>query len=272
MTQSPSLMESWQRHVLDCVTCSRASSDVELCQMGRNFWRVPSSPAAAPQAAATATTSPQPVSAALSPVSAGIPSSQLDIVAQRVRERVLAQTERGHQIAVPREKTSRLVSFSTAPGVVLSMPERDISVYDHMRSTIPYFVWLADRIAAYTMVVNETKRISRANNLVLNDDELGLVVRRAGGGAGGEDLFGDVERGMQHALQTAEIVANLMRVDDEARMLMQSLRGVAMMMREQLERSIGGLLVVDDETRQVIRSIRNIAIAMQGELERRLGT
>lgn len=221
---------------------------------------------------------PAPAPAILArPIPANMPNARfLTNIAQNVANKVLARSSNSDAaIAVPMEKTSKEISFSTAPGVMLNMPERDIEVYAEMKSTIKMLVILGEMVGKTIMVKEETKRVSKAENVELDEEQTAMIVAHIGGHFGArslEDLHGAFQAAASQMMRMGDRLGNFMRVDDDTRMVMKKVRTLAIDMQSELERSYGGRLQLDDEMRAVVRRCRLVAMELQGEIDRRIGT
>lgn len=251
---------AWQAHVSHCSFCSVGNSYAELCPAGKNFWAPPPSAASDQQTA--------PASEARAPE-----VNLVDQITKQVVARVVARSQSGGAISVPMEKTSRAVSFATAPNVVLHMPERDIEVYSEMKKMIQSMVLLADALAKSVLVAEETRRAIRTTSDV-SEHQVGMVLRRAGahfGVSSEEQLFYDFEMMTGKILTMGDRLGAFMRVDDETRRIMKSTRTLGIDMQGEMERD-PGRLKLDEETRKLVRPLRMLALELQGEIERRVGT
>jgi hypothetical protein len=200
-------------------------------------------------------------------------ASGLSSLASQVSERIMVKTSSGVSIAVPMEKTSSLISFSTAPGVILRMPERDITVYGEMKDVILRISQITEIMGAHVLFQGEMRQAapgaSQADVATTAID----VRRRTGLPIEPLDqvfgYFGDVA---SRVLRLGDSMGRLMTVDAETRRVIRSLRLLGIRMRGELERSFGGELVIDERSREVIQEARAVAIDLQGEIERRVGT
>ena len=281
--QNDSMLEAWQRHVLECRVCSAARDASEMCQMGKNFWRVPGSASmpipqqAAPtqQQAYQPQPPPQPQSQVIQYQHAQ--QSDLNSIANRVLERVVARTESGSSIAVPMQKTSRSVEIATAPGVILHMPERDIEVYSTMKSMIGRFLMLGEKLGTFMMAREEAKRFAREANVIIADTQTAMIVKQVADHRGmpgltAENLYNEFDEMTIMTIKLGDAIARFMAVDGETRHVMRDVRALGIDMKAEIERSSGGKLTLDGETPKVIRQMRMLAVTLQGEMERRLGT
>lgn len=282
-----SAIEAWKQHVLQCGLCGNAKSVGDLCPIGRNFWR-PSEVIYAAQPAPQVV--PQIVPQIAPPVFQSIPEPTvvhavpvaLDVraasqIAEHVVARVIARASSGAAIAVPMEKTSRAISFSTAPGVVMHMPERDIEVYAEMQSLIRCLVQVAGGLSHVMSVSEETEKLVKSTPGMekTSEGEVALIVQqaRARFGLGNdEELYAVFMDAARRVLKMGDRLGNFMRVDEETRRIIKAARTLAIDMQEILERSVGGVLKLDEAARRVIKPMRLFAIDLQGEIERRLGT
>lgn len=197
-------------------------------------------------------------------------------IARRVTERVVARTSSGAAIAVPMEKTSRAVSFSTAPGVVMHMPERDIEIYSEMQGMISKIARLADSLSKAVLVAEETKRFVELTPGMerVSQHQVAVVVRRVSshfGTGSEEELFYEFEQMTAMILRMGDRFGQFMRVDDETRKIIRTSRSLAIDMQGELERDPGRLRL-DEETRRLVRPLRMLALDFQSEIERRVGT
>jgi hypothetical protein len=197
----------------------------------------------------------------------------LSSLAAQVSERIMVKTSSGVSIAVPMEKTSSLVSFSTAPGVILRMPERDIAVYGEMKDVIWRISQITEVMGAHMLFQGEmhhaapgASRADAATTAIDVRRRTGLPIEPLDQVYG---AFGDVA---SRVLRLGDSMGSLMTVDDETRRVIRSLRMLGIRMRGELERSVQGELVIDERSREVIQEARSVAIDLQGEIERRVGT
>jgi len=197
----------------------------------------------------------------------------LSSLAAQVSERIMVKTSSGVSIAVPMEKTSSLVSFSTAPGVILRMPERDIAVYGEMKDVIWRISQITEVMGAHMLFQGEmhnaapgASRADAATTAIDVRRRTGLPIEPLDQVYG---AFGDVA---SRVLRLGDSMGSLMTVDDETRRVIRSLRMLGIRMRGELERSVQGELVIDESSREVIQEARAVAIDLQGEIERRVGT
>jgi hypothetical protein len=185
----------------------------------------------------------------------------------------MVKTSSGASIAVPMEKTSSLISFSTAPGVILRMPERDIAVYGEMKDVILRISWVTEVMGAHMLFQGEMQRAAPGASRVDAATTAIDVRRRTGLPIEPLDqvyaAFGDVA---SRVLRLGDTMGRLMTVDAETRRVIRSLRLLGIRMRGELERSVQGELVIDERSREVIQEARSVAIDLQGEIERRVGT
>ncbi len=293
-TKDISMLEAWQRHVLDCEHCSQARTGDKLCQMGMNFWRIPGSATMpivqevhpiVPMVSAPVPPSQQvamtvnvvPSAVPMSPAPAMAAAFDIGALAARVTERVVARSTSGAAIAVPMEKTSTSVEIRTSRDVVLRMPERDIEVYSAMRGAIPRFLRLAEMMGTFYLAEKEARQMARSAGVMLDDQQTAMVVRqvshaRGMGDLSAEQLYAEFEDVKMLVIRLGDYIGRFMAVDTETRAVMRDVRTLGMEMQGELERSPGGRLVVDDSSPQVTRGLRMLAVALQGEMERRLGT
>lgn len=301
--------EQWKRHVLECGICRNAQSPLDVCPMGRQLWAM--SPR--PQPVPVYQPAPQPVynvsSAPPSPsqqmpsaprpapvlpikssqpkgppvaesVAISIPANMPDAkfisaIAERVANKVVARTRSGAAIAVPMEKTSKEVSFSTGPGVVLNMPERDIEIYTEMKQAVGALARLGELVGKTIMVCEETKRESKSSEVELDEEQTALIISQVGrhfGASSQEQLYEAFAQVAQQVLRLGDRLGNFMKVDDETRKVIRSTRTLAIEMESELERSYGGRLPLDTDMRRIVRMARMVAMDLQGEIERRVGT
>jgi hypothetical protein len=287
----------WQTHVLSCPTCGAAKDFGGLCQAAQNFWKPPEIPQNAPNPSVSQNQRPlwlsqdqrmensqpqedprnsrieAPMRSNERPVALVLDGAGLSSLASQVSERIMVKTSSGASIAVPMEKTSSLISFSTAPGVVIRMPERDIAVYGEMKDVILRISQITEIMGAHVLFQGEMQRAapgaSRADAATTAID----VRRRTGLPIEPLDqvygAFGDVA---SRVLRLGDTMGRLMTVDAETRRVIRSLRLLGIRMRGELERSVQGELVIDESSREVIQEARAVAIDLQGEIERRVGT
>jgi hypothetical protein len=306
------LLESWQRHVLECKSCGMAAKPDDMCQMGKNFWRLPGSasfpveivqPVLPPVAAAAqpsqvfapSASAPQPIYAhnqpqyqpaayietQVAPLMPPPPQNparaDIERIASHVSERVAARTSTGASVLVPMEKQSRAVSFSTAPGVILHMPERDIEVYSFIKNMIIRYAILTEKLGTYLMAREEGKRFAREQGITLNDRETALVVRRVADARGvdgvtSEDLYLEFSEVTTQTIRLGDGMSRFMNVDTETRAIMKEVRQLYVDMQGEVERSSAGQLSLDEQSHRIVRQMRMLAVSLQGELDRRLGT
>lgn len=277
----PTLLEAWQRHVLQCAICARARNGQDLCTMGQNFWRIPGSAtmpvSQQPQPAAAVSAMPAIPTQAVAVVVNAPPAFDLNALASRVSERVIARTSTGAAIAVPMEKTSKSVEIRTSRDVTLQMPERDIEVYTIMKGSIGRLMRLAEALGVSILASDEARILSRGAGVVLQDHEVALVVRKATeargmGGVTMEQLYGEFSDVSMLVIRLGDAMGRFMMVDAETREVMRDVRKLGIEMQGELERAIGGSLQLDDGMRKITRALRMVAVSLQGEMERRLGT
>lgn len=279
---SAEVVDAWKAHVLDCGLCKNAASLSELCPIGKNFW-APTQVVREVQGNVGQGGGGQGVQGSVVGPGGGsvqalaIDSRMAAHIAQHVASRVMARASTGGAIAVPMEKTSKAISFSTAPNVVLHMPERDIEVYAEMQGLIRDLAMVAQILTNAVTSEEETKKFVRQTPALAhaNESEVALVVRhtRAQFGVGSdEQLYYDFSAVAAKVLRMGDRLGNFMRVDDETRRITKAARELAVDMREVIERSVGEALVLNEETRRVVRPMRRLAIDLQGEIERRVGT
>jgi len=278
---SSATVDAWKAHVLDCGLCSNAKSLGDLCPIGRHFWQPSSQPVEAsvvPEVVQSRSPQSQPQpELAQQPPSLAIDSRMASHMANQVAARVVARASSGAAIAVPMEKTSRAIAFSTAPGVVLRMPERDIEVYGEMQALIHRLVNLAQALSYAISVEEEARRFIKQTPGAQNatENEVALVVRhtRAQFNVGNDErLYDDFVALARQTLRMGDRLGNFMTVDVETRRISRAARTLGVDMQEVIERSSSGVLKLDDETRRVIKPMRLFAIDLQGEIERRIGT
>ena len=289
--QSDTMLEAWQRHVIECRVCGNAKNANEMCQMGKNFWRVPGS-ASMPMPSEAATPQqpyqPQPQPNYQAPRETAPPpqpsmqyqharESDINSIAHRVLERVVARTESGSSIAIPTQKTSRSVEIATAPGVILHMPERDIEVYSTMKGMIGRFLQLAEKLGTFMMAREEAKRFAREAQVIIGDSQTAMIVKQVADHRGmpnlsAESLYNEFDEMTVMTIKLGDTIARFMAVDTETRHVMRDVRALGIDMKGEIERSSGGRLTLDGETPKVIRQMRMLAVTLQGEMERRLGT
>jgi len=272
-------LESWQRHVMTCGECGNAKSTDSLCQMGKNFWRVPGS-VSMPMGGETVVEA-APVKPAMhlvpsKPMEAP-PRPQVDLSAfsKRVAERVVARTSTGHAVAIPREKTSSLLDIQISKDVQLRMPERDIEVYSAMKTMIKKYMDLAAMMGSTLMAMEQSKQFSREQGVVLNSRETAMVIAQVVRGTGGpssEAIYNEFSDMTIMTMKLGDHIARFMAVDAETRVLMKEVRALGVEMQGEIERSSGGTLVFDETTPRIVRGMRMLAVSLQGEMERRLGT
>lgn len=284
-----SALEAWQKHVLACEKCGVARNGQELCQVGQNAWRVPGSatlPMTASATMSSATASEVVSGPVLLPEEKSVMHVQsrptpapfdLSGFAARVADRVIARASSGAEVAIPRQKTSRAVSFSTAPGVVLHMPERDIEVYSAMRLVIPKLLSLANMLGLMGLVAEEAKNVGRQSGMVLDEAEVALVVSKAAetrgvGGMTSERLYQEFDAVVRVVMSLGDVIGRFMTVDEETRAVMRQVRMLGVEMQSELERAAGGRLIVDGELRRTVKALRMVSVALQSEIDRRLGT
>lgn len=299
----PSLLEGWQHHVLSCVQCGAAIKPDDLCQMGKNFWRVPGSatlPLQQPQV------QPLPVVPAPQPfqqpyhqpyqppfqhvqpfqepphqhlsvnVNVG-GSSDLASLANRIVDRVIARSSTGHEVAIPMEKTSKGVVFQTAPGVVMQMPERDIEVYSSMNGMIQKYLRFANRLGTYMTTMQESRRMGREAGIVIGERETSAIVMRVAQQQNMPNLdlsslYDEFSEISAMTIRLGDLLGRFMAVDSDTRAIMREARALGVSMQGELERSLDGRLVVDEQTPRILRDMRMLAVSLKGEMERRLGT
>jgi hypothetical protein len=197
-------------------------------------------------------------------------------IAEQVIGRVIARSSTGAAIAVPTEKTSRGVTFSTAPGVTMAMPERDIEVYAEMQVLIRDLIAGADVLSHAVGIEEEVKRVVKAasGGKEASEENVGLIVRQARGrfGIGSDEQLSAMFHSLcRRVLRMGDRLGNFMRVDVETQRIMRNARILGIEMQEVLERS-GGVLTLDVQTRAIAKPMRFFAIDLQGEIERRVGT
>lgn len=198
-------------------------------------------------------------------------------IASHVAARVVARSTSGAAIAVPMEKTSKAISFSTAPNVVLHMPERDIEVYAEMQTLIRDLVRVASFVSSAMTSEEEAKKFIKQTSGIeqATASEVALIVMhtRAHFGVGSdEQIYYEFSGIASRVLRMGDRLGNFMRVDDETRRISKFARTLAVEMQEVLERSSADGIYMGTETRAAIRSMRLFAIDLQGEIERRVGT
>jgi len=196
-------------------------------------------------------------------------------IAERVANKVLARSSSGAAIAVPMEKTSKEISFQTAPGVILNMPERDIEVYAEMRQMVGALATLGELIGKTIMVKEETKRASKEEDFELDEEQTALIISQVGrhfGASTEEDLYAAFQDVSKRVLRLGDRLGSFMKVDDETRRVIRATRMLAIEMESQLELAYGGRLPLDADMRKVVRLSRLLAMDLQGEIERRVGT
>jgi len=196
-------------------------------------------------------------------------------IAERVANKVLARSSSGAAIAVPMEKTSKEISFQTAPGVILNMPERDIEVYAEMRQMVGALATLGELIGKTIMVKEETKRASKEEDFELDEEQTALIISQVGrhfGASTEEDLYSAFQDVSKRVLRLGDRLGSFMKVDDETRRVIRATRMLAIEMESQLELAYGGRLPLDADMRKVVRLSRLLAMDLQGEIERRVGT
>jgi hypothetical protein len=273
-------VEDWKRHVLECGLCSHAKSVSDVCPIGRTFWNLPETSGSVAVPVGTAPVAnvvpvvevkAQAIAVAVMPDARFIAN-----MADRVTQSVVARSSTGVAVSVPKEKTSALIEVRTSPDVMLRMPERDIEIYGAMRNMIRRVAEFAEKLGKTVMVVEETKRHMRT---VLNlkeapEEQVSLVVQQVTSrfGTNEEDLFFDFEDLCRGLLNLGDKLGGFMRVDDDTRRVMQSLRAAGIEMKGELERSYDGKLPLDADMRKIIRLLRMLAMDLQGEIERRIGT
>jgi hypothetical protein len=291
-------LNSWQSHVIQCGVCGSAATANDLCQMGKNFWRVPGSASMPMQ-------QPQPVSVVVAPIvqmppmpmyGAPVPNHpqaqsqhammtmsspgqafDMNVLSQRVLDRVVARSSSGAAISISREKTSTSVEFSTANGVVLRMPERDIEVYSCMKTMIGKLLRHAEQIGTYMMAREEGKRFAREVGKDLTSDETAMIVaqvgrRRGMGELSPEVLYDEFSVMCGDVMKLGDVIARFMTVDSDTRFLMKDVRALGVEMQGELERSSGGCLALDEATPKIVKQMRMLTVSLQSEMERRLGT
>lgn len=249
--------------------------------MGQNFWRIPGSatmpvaqlPAPVAAAASMSVVPPHAVAVAVN----AAPAFDLNALATRVSERVVARTSTGAAIAVPMEKTSKSVEIRTSRDVTLQMPERDIEVYTIMKAAIGRLMRLAEVLGVSILASDEAKILSRGAGVVLQEHEVALVVRKAteARGMAGvimEQLYSEFSDVGMMVIRLGDAMGRFMMVDAETREVMRDVRKLGIEMQGELERAIGGTLQLDDGMRKITRALRMVAVSLQGEMERRLGT
>lgn len=289
-----SILEMWQRHVLECRACGQARTGTEMCQIGQNFWRIPTS-ASMPVQGQPQFQGAQPQAPAMggAPPGHGGPAAQagggqafqmpvapvLDInaLASRVAERIVVRTSSGASIAMPMEKTSKLIEFSPSSGVVLRMPERDIEVYSVMRSCIVKFLRFAERVGTCMLATEEAKRMTREQGITLGEKEVALVVqyvsdRRGIGNISLEALYEEFEEVARIVVRLGDAMGRLMGHDSDTRAVIKESRSLGVEMQSEIERAAGRRLVLDNDMRQIVRKMRMLAVSLQTEMDRRLGT
>jgi len=240
-------MASWQAHAQACPLCRQAKQATELCREGRRFWQVPEP--AAPETA---------------------------LVAARLAGYALARSSAGTSVFVPMEKQrgGGAVTVSTAEGVVLRLPERDVEVYGEMRAAMQALVALAETMSFFLLATEEAEETMRGRE----SSEVALVVRqvtegRGGVGATAEGLYESVELVARQLLYLADRLGQLVRADETTQKLMRALRVAGIEARGLCERfGAKRRLSATDGVRALVTSLRLLAVDLQGELERRLGT
>ena len=272
--QNDSMLEAWQRHVLECRVCSAARDASEMCQMGKNFWRVPGSASmpipqkqAAPpqQQAYQPQPPPQPQSQVIQYQHAQ--QSDLNSIANRVLERVVARTESGSSIAVPMQKTSRSVEIATAPGVILHMPERDIEVYSTMKSMIGRFLMLGEKLGTFMMAREEAKRFAREANVIIADTQTAMIVKQVADHRGmpgltAENLYNEFDEMTIITIKLGDAIARFMAVDGETRHVMRDVRALGIDMKAEIEYLSGGKLNARRRDTKGDRQMRMLAVTL----------
>jgi len=211
----------WQDHAIFCPQCSSASEPRFMCPTGQGLWG-PRPLLGPPAQAVTALARPQAASAGLA---------------------VLAQTSSGTGVMVPREKTSTSISISTADGVVLHLPERDLEVYSIMKEAVMALAGFAERMA--TMLTADERSAE-----VL--EELATV--------------------SSAALRLADRMGGFMKVDDETRKVIRQTRQFGVESRGLVERTRRKSFRFSEAHHDLVDRARFLAVELQGEVERRLGT
>jgi hypothetical protein len=289
-----SILEGWQHHVLVCNQCGSAMVPDNMCQMGKNFWRVPGSASFPIPAPAQPVSAPYPGGAGTAqpyyqpaPSQGQTPNQVVNVsigggfdmtaFSSRVFERVVARSSSGMEVAVPMEKTSRLTTFQTAPNVVMQMPERDIEVYASMNVMVQKYLRFANRLGTYMTTVQESKRMGREVGVVIDENQTQAIVAQVAshqrmGSLTPEQLYDEFSDMTNVTIQLADLLGRFMAVDTDTRSLMREARSLGVDMQGELERSIGCRLAVDEHTPKIVRQMRMMAVSLKGEMERRLGT
>lgn len=296
----PSILEGWQHHVLVCGQCGSAVRPEDMCQIGKNFWRLPGSatfpmtqaaspPPTYPGASPPAYVQPAPPQAYQQPpqqpsqvvnvsiAAGGGGGFDMSSFSNTVFERVVARSSSGAEVAIPMEKTSRGISFSTRPGVVMQMPERDINVYASMNVMVQKYLRFANRLGTYMTTVQESRRMGREAGLVIDENQTQAIVARVAshqriGELTLEHLYDEFSEMTNVTLQLGDLLGQFMAVDSDTRSLMREARSLGVDMQGEIERSIGGRLAIDEQTPKIVRQMRMMAVSLKGEMERRLGT
>lgn len=312
--QQPSILEGWQHHVLTCNQCGTAIKPDDLCQIGKNFWRLPGSatfPIQQPQ-------HPLPIQQPQHPlpiqqphqqpfydpyqgappfqapyqvvppfheashhlsvnVNVGGGGADLNSLANRIVERVIARSSSGHEVAIPMEKTSKGITFSTAPGVVMQMPERDIEVYGSMSGMIQKYLRFANRLGTYMTTMQESRRMGREAGITIGERETSAIVMRVSQQQNMPNLdlsslYDEFAEVASMTIRLGDVLGRFMAVDTDTRAIMREARALGVNMQGELERSLDGRLVVDEQTPRILRDMRMLAVSLKGEMERRLGT
>lgn len=273
MNQSAATIDAWKEHVTQCGLCKNAKGLAELCPIGQNFWR---------PAEILSRQEPAPVS----PPVQSQPQSQPQVhnalthetvasLGNLVASRVVARSASGAAIAVPMEKTSKAVGFSTAPGVQMYMPERDIEIYSEMRDMMPRLLRIAQIISHAATISSETRHVVRSKVESASENEVALVIRHARGQFGlGDDfaIYNEFHDMTRRVLRMGDRLGNFMRVDERTHEIIRACRMLAMDMQGELDRSLSEQLRLDEKTRELAKPLRMLAIDFQGEIERRVGT
>lgn len=304
MAAQPSILEGWQSHVLACNQCGSAIKPDDMCQIGKNFWRLPGSatfPMAAPPAPPMSSPFPPsmpvqappqyyqaPTQLMMQPQPTPPPNQvvvnvgggmgfDMSAFSSRVFERVVARSGSGMEVAIPMEKTSKLATFQTAPNVVMQMPERDIEVYASMNVMVQKYLRFANRLGTYMTTVQESRRMGREVGVVIDEGQTQMIVAQVAshqqmGNLTPEQLYDEFMDMTNVTVQLADLLGRFMAVDSDTRALMRDARTLGVDMQGEIERSMGARLVVDEHTPKIVRQMRMMAVSLKGEMERRLGT
>jgi hypothetical protein len=290
------VVEMWKEHVLICGLCANAKSVTDICPVGKSYMAAsePSSSRTSSERvlvervvveesrprAVVEEVRPRPVLVEDPPPPRAMMQMDARIanqISEQVTARVVARASSGTAIAVPMEKTSKAISFSTAPGVTMQMPERDIEIYGEMQALIRDLAAVAQMLSLAVSVEDETRKVVKAaaGDREVNSKDVAMVVRsaRARFGVGSnENLFQWFQNIAVRVLRMGDRLGNFMRVDDETRRISKNARTLGIEMQDIMERSMSEELILDEKTRALVKPMRFFAIDLQGEIERRVGT